>query len=227
MSVLFAAAAAFFLLHLIPSTPVRAGAVSIVGEGAYRAAFSILSLIAIWWMAREFEAAPYGEKLWIVPSWWPWVQAALILFAFVLAVGGVSAPNPSAPGGAKALSGPGLAGGVFAITRHPVMWGAAIWAMTHMISQATTRGLLFFGAFAATALIGIWLQQKRKRTELPGWDAFEAKTSYFPFAAILEGRAKLSIRAIGWWRPLFAVLLWAAILHFHYWLFGVRSLPLV
>jgi uncharacterized membrane protein len=106
------------------------------------------------------------------------------------------------------------------------MWGVGIWAITHMISQATARGILFFGAFAATALIGIWLQEGRKRRALPAWSAFETKTSFFPLMAVIESRAKLSLKAIGWWRLLIGVLLWAAFLHFHPWLFGVQPFSL-
>jgi uncharacterized membrane protein len=223
---LVVAAAAFFLLHVLPSTPVRARSVALAGEGVYLAVFSLLSLVTIWWLTKQFNAAPYGTKLWFAPSWWPWLQAALILFALILSVGGLTTPNPSSPGAGKLLESPHAAGGIFAITRHPVMWGAGIWALAHMVSVATPRGLWFFGAFAATALVGIWLQQKRKRATLPGWTAFEAKTSFFPFAAILDGRAKLSLKAIGWWRAAIALALWAAVLHYHFWLFGARPLPL-
>jgi uncharacterized membrane protein len=114
------------------------------------AAFSFLSLIAIWWLFRAFEMAPYGDKFWAVPAWWLWVQAALVLFALILAFGGLFTPNPAAPGGAKLLENRNVAQGIFAITRHPVMWGTAIWAIAHMIGEATERGFAFFGAFAAT-----------------------------------------------------------------------------
>jgi uncharacterized membrane protein len=226
LGALAAAASWFFLLHMLPSTPLRPRAVAIAGEGAYTAIFSIISLIAIYWLWTQFNAAPYGDKLWRAPDWWRWVQAALVLFSFVLMFGGLLTPNPSAPGGAEVLSNTRVADGIFAITRHPVMWGVAIWAITHMISQATWRGFAFFGAFAATALIGSWLQQNRKRDTVPGWADFEAKTSFWPFLAISQGRAKFSLSALGWWRIAIAVVAWAAILHFHSWLFGAHPLPL-
>jgi uncharacterized membrane protein len=226
LGALTAAASWFFLLHVVPSTPLRPRAIAIAGEGAYTAIFSILSLIAFYWLWRQFNVAPYGDKLWFVPDWWRWTQAALILFAFILTFGGFLTPNPSTPIGAQALENPKAAEGIFAITRHPVMWGVAIWAITHIISQASWRGFAFFGALAATALIGSWLQQNRKRDTVPGYAAFEAKTSYFPFAAILRGRAKFSLRAIGWWRIAIALVAWAAILHLHSWLFGLQPLPL-
>ncbi len=227
MGALIAAASWFFLLHMLPSTPLRPRSVAIAGEGAYTAVFSILSLIGIYWLITQFNAAPYADKLWFVPDWWRWAQAALILIAFIFIFAGSMRPNPSAPGGAKVLESPEAAGGIFAITRHPVMWGVAIWAITHVISQATWRGFAFFGAFAATALIGSWLQQNRKRDTVPGWPAFEAKTSFFPFAAIVQGRAKLRLGEIGWRPVVLAAIVWAAILHFHGWLFSANPLPTV
>ncbi len=224
-ALLLVAASAFFLLHMLPSTPLRGRSVAIAGEGAYLGAYSLLSLISIWWLTEQFKLAPYGEKLWLMPGWWPWLKAALILFALLLAVGGLLTPNPSSPGAAKVLDKPDAAEGIFAITRHPLMWGVGIWAITHMLSQATTRGLLFFGSFAATALIGSWFQERRKRATLPAWTRFEAKTSFFPFMAIAEGRAQFSLRAIGWWRIAIALVLWAAILHFHLRLFGALPMP--
>jgi uncharacterized membrane protein len=211
---------------MLPSTPLRPRSVAIFGENAYKGILSILLLIAIYWLVREFNIAPYGDKLWLVPDWWRWTQTALILIAFILVFAGGMAPNPSAPGGERALENPNAATGIFAITRHPVMWGVAIWAITHVISQATWRGFAFFGAFAATALIGSWLQQNRKLKTVPGWAGFEAKTSFFPFVAILQGRAKLSLRAIGWRPVVLAVIVWAALLHFHAWLFGFHPLPI-
>jgi uncharacterized membrane protein len=227
MNALLAAGAAFFLLHLFPSTPLRKQAIGWLGERLYLGIFATVSLITIWWLAHSYNHAAYGEKLWSMPAWWPWAMAALLLLVSILTVGGYSTPNPSFPGADRLLDRRAAAGGVFAITRHPLMWAVAIWAIAHILSQATARGLLFFGAFAATALVGSWLQEMRKRRDLgEEWNAFEEKTSFVPFAAMLQGRARLSLRAIGWWRLAIAILLWIAILAVHPWLFGVRPLPI-
>jgi uncharacterized membrane protein len=225
MNALLAASAVFFLLHMLPATPLRAKFVSLAGEPVYAAIFSIASAAAIWWMVHAFNAAPYAGKLWAAPGLWLWLKASLVFFAYVLIVAGFSTPNPYAPGGKVAQAG--YAGeGIFAITRHPVMWGIAIWAIAHAISQPNLRGFAFFGGFAATALIGSWLQQRRKRAELAGWGAFEAKTSFWPFWAVFEGRAKFSLSAIGWGRIAIAAALWALILHFHLSWFGAQPLPI-
>ncbi|MBT3071563.1 NnrU family protein [Rhodomicrobium sp. Az07] len=224
MNGLLAAASAFFILHLFPSTPLRRRSVAIAGEGAYTAIFSILSLATLWWAVTEFNAAVPGEKLWSMPAWWIWIAAILILFAYILIVGGLATPNPSSPGAEKVLEKGDAAGGIFAITRHPVMWGIAIWAFAHLLSQGTWRGVFFFGALAATALIGSWLQQRRKRATVPGWADFEAKTSFVPFAAMADGRAHLSFARLGWWRVAIGVALWAAAFHFHSWFAGVPTI---
>lgn len=227
MNALLAASAAFFLLHLLPATPLRPRLIGVAGEPVYAAIFSVASAAAIWWMVSSFNATPFGDKLWVAPDAWQWLKAVLILFAYILIVGGVATPNPSAPGGDKVLEKGNAASGIYAITRHPVMWGIAIWAISHTISQPTLRGFVFFGGFAATALIGSYLQQRRKRKELAEWPVFEAKTSFVPFAAILDGRAALSLKAIRWWQIAIAVVLWAAILHFHLRWFGAQPLPLL
>ena len=67
MNALLAAASALFALHMLPSTPLRPKLIALTGEGADVAAFSFLSLIAIWWLFRAFEMAPYGDKFWAVP----------------------------------------------------------------------------------------------------------------------------------------------------------------
>ena len=168
MNALLAASSAFFLLHMLPATPLRPRLIGVAGEFVYAAIFSIASAAAIWWMVSSFNAAPYGDKLWVAPAAWLWLKAALVLFAYILIVGGVATPNPSAPGGDKVLEKGNAASGIYAITRHPLMWGIAIWAIAHMISQPNLRGFVFFGGFAATALIGSYLQQRRKRAQLAG-----------------------------------------------------------
>ena len=216
----------FLAIHAIPATPLRSRAISLMGENVYLGLFSLLSVAAFIWWAHAFAAAPYDAPAWTVPSWWPWLKALLILFAFLLLVGSLTAPNPTTPKSGHLLERPDIGTGIFAITRHPMMWSLAIWGTAHLISQANWRAFWFFGIFAATALIGALLQEKRKAaTYGESWRQFTAKTSFVPFMAILQGRASLRLTEIGGWRIGLAVILWAAILHFHPWLFGAVPLP--
>jgi uncharacterized membrane protein len=226
MNTLAIAGLVFLLIHVLPVTPWRARTVAAIGEGAYLGLFSLVSLIVFALWAWAFEAAPADPRAWTYPLWWPWLKAVIMLLAFVLAVAGISSPNPTLPNAGTLLERPNVASGIFAITRHPVMWAFAIWGIAHFISEPNWRGFWFFGIFAITALGGVYLQERRKaRTFGSSWGRFRAKTSFFPFVALMQGRASLRLGDIGWWRIALAVLLWALLLHFHTRLFGVAPLP--
>lgn len=216
----------FLAIHAIPATSLRARAIAAMGEGAYLGLFSLLSLVIFVAWAYAFGTAPYDPPLWVVPDWWSWLKALLILFAFLLFIGAVTAPNPTTPNAGHLLDRPDIATGIMAITRQPMMWAFAIWGLTHLFSQPNLRGLFFFGIFAATAIGGAFLQEQRKAANYgESWRRFTESTSFVPFAAILQGRARLSLAKIGWWRIGLAVILWALILHLHPWLFGMPPLP--
>ena len=226
MEMLALAGLLFMGIHFLPGTPLRAAAINAAGEQVYLGIYSVISLALIWWWVNAFNSTAYDAPLWVYPGWWPWVKAALLLFAAVLLVGAFSQPNPSVPKGGELLDRADIGSGVFAITRHPGMWAFGLWAIVHLISQPNWRGFWFYGLFAITALGGAYLQERRKAKELgEGWARFEAKTSFMPFVAILQGRAKFSLSAIGWWRIGVAAVIWAALLHFHPWLFGASPLP--
>lgn len=226
MAMLALSGLVFLAIHIVPATPLRRTVAGTIGEGAYLGLFSLISLISIWWWVHAFSATAYDPALWSYPAWWPWLKAIILLLAAVLFVGGLSSPNPTLPQSGRLLERPDVARGIFAITRHPLMWSFGLWGIAHLISQPNWRGFWFFGLFALTALGGAVLQEYRKAAAYgASWDRFVEKTSFVPMLAVLQGRAKLSFAEIGWWRIAVAVLLWAIILHLHLRLFGVAPLP--
>jgi uncharacterized membrane protein len=226
MTLLAIAGLVFLGIHIIPATRLRRDAIALLGEGPYLGLFSLLSLISIWWWVSTFRSAPFDAPLWHYPQWWPWLKAILMLVAFILLVCGLSSPNPTLPRGGKLLERPDVGHGILAVTRHPLMWSFAIWAIAHFISQPDWRGFWFFGLFAITALGGAVLQERRKaETYGASWERFTANTSFIPFTAILQGRARLNLAEIGWWRIGVGVVLWALVLYLHGPLLGVAPLP--
>lgn len=220
------AALVFVAFHLVPSSPVRPWVVQRFGEPVYLLAFSTISLVSIVWLVIAFFDAPRGAQLWAPGTVWVGIQALLMLLAFTLITGGLGVPNPSAIGQSGAVQRADISQGIFAVTRHPVMWGFGIWGLTHIVSQPSLRGLLFFGALVAVALVGSWRQEQRKARQFgEAWARWKAKTSFWPFAAILAGRNRLNPRAIGYHLLIAAVLLWLGFLHGHGWLFGADVLP--
>lgn len=227
MESLLAATLAFAALHVLPATPLRPRLVRLLGsEERYAAVFSAAAALLLIWLIRAFAAAPFDPPLWMAPPWWFWLKPVILLLAILLAAGGVAVPNPSTSQNQAALDAPAPARGVLAITRHPVMWGVALWAAAHLASQPNLRGLLFFGGLGAVALGGSWLQQERKARSLGDrWARFEAATSFWPFAAIVAGRARLRLADFSLKTVIAALIVWLAFLLLHEPLIGVPALP--
>jgi uncharacterized membrane protein len=108
------------------------------------------------------------------------------------------------------------------ITRHPFLWGFAIWAVAHLLVTGDLASLIFFGALLLLAIVGPGsIDAKRKRAFGAQWMRFAESTSSVPFLAISQGRNTLELAEIGWWRVAIALVLYAVFLGAHSWLFGV------
>jgi len=219
-------AGAFLLLsHFGPTAPgVRGRVVAAIGEGPFRGLYSLVSLAAFVWIAHAYGEAPH-EPLAGGVQGLHWVAAILLLPASLLLVGSLSQRNPSAMGQETAM-GAAAATGVMRITRHPMMWAVALWALSHLVANPDVASVWLFGTFALLALVGtIRLDAKKARSSPDGWAAFSGATSNVPFLAIAARRQRLVLGEIGWGRAAAAVALYAGLVLAHPWLFGVGALP--
>ena len=223
---LILAALAFLLIHIIPSSFLRERLVSRLGEKGYMAGFSLLSIAILVWLVFAFRAAPVGEMLWDAGNAGRYLAMFLMLIASILFVSANTSPNPTAAGAGKLLEKESAYVGINAITRHPLMWGITLWAVNHVINNGEITAIIFFGTFGLLAFLGTFLIDAKKAHQLKdGWDAYKARTSNIPFAAILQGRATLSVKAL-WWRILLGFVLFAVLFHFHSFVFGVSPNPI-
>ena len=230
MTNLIAAAAFFVLLHLlVAGTRVRDGLVARVGQGPYLGLFSLASAAGLVWLGFAFGDArgdPANDVLWSVNPATRHLQLVLTLIAFLLIVPGLLTPNPTSVRQEGALDRPDVARGMLRITRHPFLWGVAIWAIGHLLVNGDAASLILFGSLLALALFGTAsIDAKRKRLLGAKWDPFAVITSNVPFLAIVQGRQRLSLGEIGWWRIALAVVLWAALTWAHPYFTGVTALP--
>jgi uncharacterized membrane protein len=146
----------------------------------------------------------------------------LTLISFLFVVIGFATPSPTAVGGEAALGEDVAARGILRITRHPFLWGVAIWAVAHLLAAKDAAALIFFGALLLVAVVGPFsIDAKRKRAFGDRWTRFAESTSRAPFLAISQGRNTLELAEIGWWRVALALVLYAVFLGAHPWLFGV------
>lgn len=230
MTHLLAAAVFFVLLHLLVSgTPLRNAIVARIGEGAYMGLFSLASVAGLAWLGWAFgqaRAEPWNTAWWTVGDASRQVQLGLQLLALLLIVPGLTTPNPTSVRQEGVLGRPDAVKGMLRISRHPFLWGVAIWAFGHLIVNGDRASLVLFGSMLLLALFGTAsIDAKRRRALGETWDGFAAQTSNVPFAAVLEGRQKLSLGEIGWWRIALAVAAWAALIWVHPIAFGVAALP--
>ena len=144
------------------------------------------------------------------PEWKP-IAIILMLPTFLLAVIGLTTPNPTSVGqeGRVARSPEGIV----RVTRHPFLIGVGLWAVLHLVANGDVASFIFFGAFAVTALAGtVSIDAKRRRALGPGWQTFAAQTSIVPFAAIAAGRTRFNPGEITAWRWVAAVIAYALML---------------
>jgi uncharacterized membrane protein len=195
--------------------------VEAIGERAYLGSYSAVSFVTLGWVIWAYGHAPH-EAAWQVPGvrHWPLI---VMPFASILLAAGILSRNPSAVGQSAALKAQEPARGILRVTRHPVMWGFALWAAVHLLARGTVAGVIFFGGFLALALAGTALIDARKADALGDeWRRFAEVTSNVPFTAIVEGRNRFVFAEIGWRRVLAGLGLFALLFAVHPVLFGVR-----
>jgi uncharacterized membrane protein len=202
-------------------TDIRTRLVGKIGEIGFRIAYAVTSVIAIMMLVQAWEAA-VAMPLWSAPAWLRLILALIMLPAFLFFAAGFLR-NPTAVGG-EALAGQ-QARGIQRITRHPMLWSFALWALVHVIGNGDLASLIFFGTFAISAFLGMPSIDRKLAARSPEAAArLRSETSILPFGAIIAGRNRLVLAEIGWLAPLLAVIGWAVTLHFHARFFGVPAL---
>jgi uncharacterized membrane protein len=230
MANLIAAAVAFAVLHLlVAGTKLRDRIVSVTGEPRYLGLFSLASLGVISWLALSYSRAfssSANAGYWTTPVWLKWTCGGLVLLAMLAIVIGLTTPNPTAVQQEKLLDTDEPARGALRITRHPFLWGIALWSAAHMTANGDRASLVLFSTFLIVAVAGTTsIDHKRRRRYGASWDAFAHKTSNLPFVAILSGRNELRLSEIGAWRIAVALAVYVGVVLAHPWLFGAAPLP--
>jgi uncharacterized membrane protein len=188
MNNLIFSAMLFVGTHFALSHPLRAPLVGRIGERGFQIVYSVVALATFILMVRAYHGMPDELPLWAVGDILWGFATLLVLVASILFVGSlIGNPALAAPGAAKAAAAP--ARGVFAITRHPMMWGFALWAIAHALVVPTMAQLILSGALILLA-IGGSLGQDSKKAKLMGaaWQDWRSRTAFVPFSGQLSGR---------------------------------------
>lgn len=180
LATLTAASSALVGTHLALSHPLRAPVIRLLGERGFLLVYSAVALFALWWMARAFRTAPAGD-LGAASGTAGWLVASLLtLPALVLFLGSFTG-NPALPQPGAARLAAAEPRGVFRVTRHPMMWSFTLWALAHLALVWSWRTTIVATAILVLALVGARLQDGKKASLMgKHWQAWEAKTSYWP-----------------------------------------------
>jgi uncharacterized membrane protein len=222
------AALFFYAIHgLVSGTGLRGATVARIGENAYRGIFSLASAAGLAWLVYAYGHGDPGYLvIWPEPPGARWATIILMLPILVLGFAGLTIKSPTAVGQEKALADPEPARGVLRITRHPFLSSVAAWAALHLVVNGDLASLVLFGTMLVLAITGMGSIDRKRAAAAPAdWARFAAVTSRMPFLAILQGRNSLKLGEIGAVRIVGGVVLWAVILHFHNWIFGMPALP--
>jgi len=221
MQMLALATVVFLVTHYVSSTPLRSGLVAMLGENIYLGVYILVSLATLGWMIWAYVKAPY-ERLWVGDEFKVWA-VVLMPVSLVLIACGALIRNPSAVRQERAVRYMDEPRGILRVTRHPILWGIALWAAVHLISRGDTASLIFFGGFLLLAVSGTVLQDRRKEKTIGvDWQRFASVTSNVPFAAIVGGRNYFRFDEIGWRQVLAGLALYFVLAFLHPYLFGVR-----
>ncbi|HEX2674328.1 MAG TPA: NnrU family protein, partial [Polyangiaceae bacterium] len=127
------AAFAWFAIHaFIAGSELRWWLVERVGQRAFAALFSLLSLASLLFLIDAYRKAAF-YPLWFSPRIIHFLPLLVMPLSLTLLVGAFSVPNPTAVGAEKVLQRTDAARGVLRITRHPFLWATALWSCAHLL----------------------------------------------------------------------------------------------
>jgi uncharacterized membrane protein len=210
---------------ILSSVSVRGRAIAVLGETGFRAFYSLAAVATMAWTVVAYKAAPEIE-LWRAGMALTHVPAVLMPFACILSVAGLTTRSVTMVGGEGMAGDPDAVSGVATITRHPFLWGVALWAIGHIVANGEAAGLVLFGGMAVLALGGMAHIDHRRRVSMgPDWGPVAMTTSAIPFLAAIQGRHRIDWRGIGWARPAGGIVLTVALPFLHPWLSGQAIVP--
>ena len=197
----------------LSSLRLRTPLIGRLGERGFRILYASGALASMVWLVIAYRDAP-DIAVWPASAAARAITAALMILATLFVVfGATTRPGASADT-------------VLAITRHPVMWGIALFAVAHLVANGDAASIVLFGGFAILALGGAFhIDDRARATGSEEWCHRAATTSMAPFVAIASGRARVPARLLWNWRLAVSAVVYAALFGLHGPVIGVAPYP--
>jgi uncharacterized membrane protein len=194
--------AVFMGVHLVPMMPAwRAALIARLGEGGYKATFSVLALAGLIGAIVAYRFTPH-VPLWSSPEPLRALTALLMLAAVLLFAGAKGVPW------------------VRRIVRHPMLWAIALLGIAHLLANGEAAGVILFGGLAAFGLAWQPLTDRRDAALDPAkWQETRRTTSFWPFAKWHARSDPVTLRPL-----IIGAIVYVALVLLHPWLFGMPVL---
>nr|WP_164117339.1 NnrU family protein [Sphingorhabdus sp. Alg239-R122] len=197
---LLLACTAFVASHFIMSHPMRDGLVARFGTGGFLGLYSLVAAIFLGLMIWAYMSIPSSAPYWGAGRG-IWDSATLVMLVASILYVGSNIRNPALPNPKAAERDIPPPHGVFRITRHPMMWSFALWALVHIMIAPRIDNFILMGSIIFLALVGAHMQDRKKERLLgDAWRQWKSATSFIPF-----GRG---LAAPGWIAFVGGILLW-------------------
>ncbi len=147
-----------------------------MGEGPYKAVYSVISLAGFVLIVMGFGAMRPSAILYTPPTWGAHVNRLFMMFALVMLV-------------ASQLP----AGYIKKKLKHPMLTAVKIWALGHLLSNGELNSVILFGAFLAYAVISRIRAKRRgdmgaaNADARPIWDAVAIFVGLALYGAFMMG----------------------------------------
>ncbi len=203
----------FVVTHIGMATPpIRDGLVAKLGEKGFQALYAVVSLALLIGAIQVYKGLE-PQILWVAPTGAWHVATLVMLLASILMVGSFTPAN-KALAGVPATDRP--ASGMMRITRHPMMWAFALWAVVHATLSGSLPTVILAGSLGALALLGAAHQDMKKRRLIgESWARYQAETSFWPLGAQLSGKQPWSALWPGLFPVAGGVALWLLLTFVH------------
>lgn len=201
--------------HIIPGL-MRKQIIEWMGRSAYVICFSALSLLLLIWVIHEVLVADF-IPLWSFASWQVYVTLCLMLPACILWAAAILQPCPLSIGRKNGFD-PNRPG-INAFCRHPLLLGAFLWGLGHVLPNGDLVAVIFFGGSAIFALVGFARIEKIRMKEMSKTEILEilVGTRRFASRALLHG-------AIGPGEIGLGVMMYAGLIIVHRYVIGISPL---
>jgi uncharacterized membrane protein len=137
MTLLIVGLILFIGVHLLPWFPaLKKQAVAKLGRNPYRGVFALVAVLGLVLVVIGWGRAGY-QGIYVPPSWGRHLTYPLLLAAFIL------------------LPAAHMKGNIKRYTRHPMLWGAVLWAIGHLAVRGDLKSLVLFGGIALFSVLAM------------------------------------------------------------------------